>query len=94
MFLAKRVLEEEENVTILKVDDLQRVFLLWMFGCLLATLTFLGSWQRKKRNSNLKQTSMKRFVLFRNCSFCWSLIMYYRKRGKILGWIVWHFYQK
>jgi hypothetical protein len=32
MFLAKRVLEEEENVTILKVDDLQRVFLLWMFG--------------------------------------------------------------
>jgi hypothetical protein len=48
MFLAKRVLEEEENVTILKVDDLQRVFLLWMFGYLLATLTFFGELAKKK----------------------------------------------
>jgi hypothetical protein len=40
MFLAKRVLEEEENVTILKVDDLQRVFLLWMFRCLLKRENF------------------------------------------------------
>jgi hypothetical protein len=49
MFLAKRVLEEKENVTILKVDDLQRVFLLWMFGCLLATLTCFGELARKKK---------------------------------------------
>ncbi|KAH0822419.1 hypothetical protein GEV33_000372 [Tenebrio molitor] len=42
MFLAKRVLEEKERVTILLVDDLQGVFLLWISGCILSTVVFCG----------------------------------------------------
>jgi hypothetical protein len=47
LFLDKGVLEEKERVTVLKVDDLQGVFLLWMFGCALSSVAFLGELVKK-----------------------------------------------
>jgi hypothetical protein len=48
MSLPKGIFEEPDRVVSVDLDNLQGIFLLWVFGCLMSALVFVGElvWRR------------------------------------------------
>ena len=49
MFVSKQILKENENVVILDLDSLRGVLLLWVFGCVISVVVFVGELLIKRK---------------------------------------------